>query len=140
MSHPGLFLRFLPVSALADHPAQVDCYDIVGETHAVTEGSLLAQLEKAKSASPSILLLDHIEALAKRSESSATGKTPAIVKVLEDITGLARQAAAETGFPIVLAGTVVDDDAVPGELLSVFKQDVTLSVCTTSPTNHPRRC
>lgn len=107
---------------------QVDCYDVVGESHAVTEGNLSAQLEKAISASPSILLLDHIEALAKRSESSATGRTPLIVKFVEGLLRQAKEKSATSGWPIVVAGTVVDEDAVPGDLLAVFKQDITLSV------------
>jgi peroxin-6 len=39
-----------------------------------------------------------------------------------------RAAAKETGWPCVLMGTVVDPDVVPGELLGVFKQDITISV------------
>lgn len=100
----------------------------MGESLALTEGNLQAQLEKASSAAPSILLLDHIEALAKRSESSATGKAPAIVKVLEDIVETASSAALASGWPVVIAGTTIDEDAVPGELLAVFKQDITLPV------------
>lgn len=106
----------------------MDCFDAIGESQAVTEGILLAQLEKATSASPSILLLDHIEALAKRSESSATGRAPPIVKVIEDLMDQARIGAATTGWPIIVIGTTVDEDSVPGELLAMFKQDITLPV------------
>jgi peroxin-6 len=107
---------------------QVDCYDIVGETTAVIEGSLQASLEKAKSAAPSILLLDHIEALVKRSESSATGKSPPIIKTIDDLLEDMRASALEIGWPIVLMGTTVDEDSVPGGLLSCFKQDLSISV------------
>jgi peroxin-6 len=107
---------------------QVDCYDIVGDTLTVTEGIVQAHLDKAKSAGPSILLLDHIEALAKRSDSSATGKSPPIVKVLDDLLETMQTAAAEIGWPIVFVGTTVDEDLVPGDLLSCFKQDIYISV------------
>jgi peroxin-6 len=107
---------------------QVDCYDIVGETTTVTEGSLQAYLDKAKSAGPSILLLDHIEALAKRSDSSATGKTPPIVKIVDDLLHNMRISATEIGWPIILMGTIVDEDLVPGDLLSCFKQDIYIAV------------
>ena len=110
--------------------SQVDCYDIVGETLTVTEGSLQAHMEKAKSAGPSILLLDHIEALAKRSDSSATGKSPPIVKIIDDLLDYMRIAAAQIGWPIVLMGTTVDEDLVPGDLLSCFKQDLYITVST----------
>jgi len=109
---------------------QVDCYDIVGETLAVTEGSLLAHMEKAKSTGPSIFLLDHIEALAKRSDSSATGKSPPIVKIINDLLDDMKIAAVQIGWPIVLMGTTVDEDLVPGDLLSCFKQDLYITVST----------
>jgi peroxin-6 len=96
----------------------------------VTEGSLQAHMEKAKSAGPSILLLDHIEALAKRSDSSATGKSPPIVKIIDDLLDDMRIAAAQIGWPIVLMGTTVDEDLVPGDLLSCFKQDLYITVRT----------
>lgn len=88
----------------------------------------MAQFEKAKSAAPSILLLHHIEALAKKAESAATGKVPPIVKFLDDLLGDMRTASLESGWPIVLMGTTIDEDSAPGDLLSCFKQDIQLSV------------
>lgn len=110
---------------------QVDCFDIVGENQAVTEGTLLAQFEKAKSAAPSILLLHHIEALAKKAESTATGKIPPIVKFIDDLLGDMRVSSMESGWPIILMGTIVDEESAPGDLLSCFKQDIQLSVSLT---------
>jgi peroxin-6 len=108
---------------------QLDCYDIVGDTLATTQGSLLAAADKAKSCSPSILLLQHVEALARKSESTAMGKQPPIVKVLEELLGGMKKASAEVGWPCVLVGTTVDVDAVPGEVLGVFKQEIAIPVC-----------
>lgn len=107
---------------------QVDCYDITGDTLQVTQGMLQARLEKAKNASPVIVLLHHIEALAKKSESSATGRQPPMVKVLEDALGHLRTASRETEWSCVLLGTTCDADSVPGELLGCFKQDVEINV------------
>lgn len=90
-----------------------------------------ARIDKARSTAPSILLLHHIEALAKKSESTATGRPPAVVKILEDAVASLREGAKESGWPCVLLGTVVDPDVVPGELLGVFKQDVIISVSQT---------
>lgn len=70
-----------------------------------------------------------MEALAKKSESSATGRAPSIVKVLDDVLGALSGFAAATGWPGVLIGTTVDEDSVPKEVLGIFKQDITLSVC-----------
>jgi peroxin-6 len=85
-------------------------------------------VDKARLAAPSILLLDHIEALAKRSEASATGKSPLIVKIINDLLKDMRTSAAEIGWPIVLMGTTVDEELVPADLLSCFKQDISIAV------------
>jgi peroxin-6 len=77
---------------------------------------------------PAILFLKHIEALAKKSESSATGKQPVIVTVLEDIMDQLRVASREIDWPCVLVGSTVDIDAIPGEVLGVFKQEIALGV------------
>ena len=107
---------------------QVECYDIVGESQATTEGTLLAQLEKARIAAPSILLLNHVEALAKKSESAATGKAPSIVNVLADVSDTLRRFGKVMGWPGVLIGSTADEDTVPKEILGVFKQEITLHV------------
>ncbi len=103
----------------------MECFDIVGDTHTITEGTIKAQLEKAKSCAPSIVLLNHVEALAKKSE---TGKAPQMLKVLEDALSFLKDGSAEMGWPLVLIGTTVDEDSVPPEILGCFKQDVNLSV------------
>ncbi|WVQ84914.1 hypothetical protein IAT38_007077 [Cryptococcus sp. DSM 104549] len=103
----------------------VECYDIVGDTPAVTAGSLLARLEKAQACAPSILVLHHIEALAKKTDSSVLGKQPPIVKVLEEVLAGAKKASAE-GWPVVVVGTTVDGDGVPVEVAGCFKQEVEL--------------
>jgi peroxin-6 len=107
---------------------EVDCYDITGDTLQVTQGSLQARLEKATTAAPAIVLLHHVEALAKKSESSATGRQPPMVKVLEDALGYLREASRETQWSCVLVGTTCDAESVPGEILGCFKQDVEMSV------------
>jgi peroxin-6 len=107
---------------------QVNCYDIIGDTPAFTQGSLLAAVDRVKMCGPAILFLKHIEALAKKSESSATGKQPVIVTVLEDIMDQLRVASREIDWPCVLVGSTVDIDAIPGEVLGVFKQEIALGV------------
>ena len=106
----------------------VECYDIIGETAPTTEGMIRAQLEKAKLCAPSILLLSHIEALSRKSESSATSRIPPIVKVLEDALAFLKTASVETRWPCMMMGTTVDEDAVPPAVLGCFKQDISLPV------------
>lgn len=84
---------------------------------------------KTKSCAPSLLLLKHVDVLAKKSESTATGKVPAIVKVLEDVLVELKVASGEAGWPCILVGTCADEDALLSEIGGVFKQDINLSVC-----------
>ena len=107
---------------------QVESYDIVGDTPAHTEGSILASVEKAKSCSPSLLVIRHIEALSRKSESGPSGRPPAVVKVLEDAMTSLREASAESGWPSLLVGTTNDADATPGEVLGCFKQETEIGV------------
>ena len=100
----------------------VECYDIIGDTAAFTEGSIQAQVGKASSCSPSILVLNHIEALCRKTESSAIGRVPPIVKVIEDALISLSSAAVQTGWPCVMIGTTADEDAVATEVLGCFKQ------------------
>ncbi|OCF40790.1 hypothetical protein I317_05402 [Kwoniella heveanensis CBS 569] len=114
----------------------VECYDIVGDTSAVTAGTLLARLEKAKGCAPSLLVLHHIEALAKKTESTVMGRPPPIVKVIEEIMSSARivrpiggsggdsSSSGEAEWPVVVMGTTVDGNALPNELAGCFKQEV----------------
>ena len=53
---------------------QAECFAVVGDTDAVTEGTLQAIAEKAVACAPSVLFLKHIEALARKSESLASGQ------------------------------------------------------------------
>ena len=107
---------------------EIEAYDIIGDTSAHIDGSLLAAAEKVKASSPSILLIKHIEALAKKADSGPSGRPPAVVKTLQDVLSALRGASAETEWPCVLVGTTSDVDAAPGEVLGCFKQEIEISV------------
>ncbi len=107
---------------------QVDAFDIIGDTPAHTEGSILAAVEKTKACSPSLLVIRRIEALSRKAESGSSGRPPAIVKVLEDAMQSLREASAESGWPSLLLGTTGDFEAVPGEVLACFKQEIDIGV------------
>ena len=53
---------------------QVNCFDILDEAPATTEGTLLAQAEKAQNCAPCVLLLRHVEALGRKSTGPRRGK------------------------------------------------------------------
>ncbi|XAO24331.1 hypothetical protein I312_103129 [Cryptococcus bacillisporus CA1280] len=108
----------------------VDCYDIIGDTPALTSGTLFARLSKSISCSPSLLVLHQVEALSSKSDSPL-GRPPAIVKVLEEVIDGARQmsnssSGSSSNWPVIVVGTTANADAVPSEVLGCFKQEVEL--------------
>lgn len=109
---------------------KVDCYDIIGDTPAVTSGTLLARLSKSISCSPSLLVLHHVEALSSKSDSPL-GRPPPIVRVLEEVIDGASQTSnsnseSSSSWPVFVIGTTADADAVPSEVLACFKQEIEL--------------
>ena len=111
----------------------VDAYDLIGETNNHLEGSLQAAMDKAASCSPSILLLLHIDALSRKTESTALGQSPPIVRILQDTQSKMRSVGMDTGFPLILMATTFDVDVLPGEVLTCFKQEIKLAVSDTAP-------
>ena len=102
-------------------------YDLAGESMTKLSGTVLASMDKATACAPSILLIRHIEALAKKTESTVLGSSPPIVRVLDDLNDKRLKIARETGFPCVLIGTAVDPEQLPSGLLSCFHQEMTLT-------------
>jgi peroxin-6 len=111
---------------------QVECYDIVGDTAATLEGTIRAQLEKAKSCTPSVLVLHHVEAFGRRSDQSTLSRPLSVVKVLEDALTYIKESSVETGWPCILLGTTADVEAVPSEILGCFKQEIDVAASIVS--------
>ncbi|RPD65775.1 AAA-domain-containing protein [Lentinus tigrinus ALCF2SS1-7] len=109
---------------LGIHLLEVDCYDVIGETDAKTEGTLRARFEKASSCSPCILLLKHIDAFAQSTQNQEPGKEPAIAEALRDCINDLQPSWNLTGFPVLLFGTTDNHDRVPPKVLSCFKHEV----------------
>lgn len=107
---------------------QLDCYDLLGETDVKTEGNLSARFERAASCTPCVLVLKHIEALARKSQTLETGQEPTITAVLEDCFNTARSAWVSSGYPLVCVATVTDPDKVPASLLGLFKEELSIEV------------
>lgn len=53
---------------------QVNCFDLVGQTDAKTEGILRARFEQAAECTPCFLVLRHLDALAQTTVSGESGK------------------------------------------------------------------
>ncbi|KAF8078217.1 AAA-domain-containing protein [Lyophyllum atratum] len=104
--------------------AHINCYDIISENDAKTEGTLRARLDKAKTCSPCILVLRHIEALAQTTQVLESGKEPTIANVLQECMEDMQDEWKITGYPVVILGTTSEPSRVPSSVLSSFKHEV----------------
>jgi peroxin-6 len=126
---------------LGVHLLELDCFDLVSDTEARTEGILRARFEKAADAAPAIVLLHNIEALAKKSQAMETGQEPHMTAVLRDCikdlrlrTGSsARQRPADdmtvsdrSPHPVAVFATTCDADKSPIGILACFKHEISL--------------
>ncbi|KAM5535554.1 hypothetical protein V8D89_010721 [Ganoderma adspersum] len=109
---------------LGIHLFEVDCYDVIGDTDAKTEGTLQARFERAADCSPCILLLRHIDAFAQSTQAQEPGKEPAVAEALRDCIASLQPSWNLTGFPVVLVGTTDSHERVPPKILSCFKHEV----------------
>ncbi|KAG8958992.1 peroxisomal assembly protein [Tulasnella sp. 419] len=113
---------------LGMHIYELNCFEIVGETDVKTEGTLRARFEQASGCSPCILLLRHIDALARTSQSLETGREPAIIPAFQECLNDLKQAWKLTGFPIIVVATTTDVDRVPVGVLGCFKHEIQFEV------------
>lgn len=108
------------------HLLALDCYDLLGETDVKTEGNLLARVERAAACTPCMLVLRHIEALARKSQAVETGQEPTIAATLQEAIRIASYAWKKTGYPLVVVGTASDADKVPVSVLGCFKEELAI--------------
>ncbi|KAH9924001.1 AAA-domain-containing protein [Epithele typhae] len=109
---------------LGVHLLEVDCYDVIGENDAKTEGTLQARFERAASCSPCVLLLRHIDAFAQSTQGQEPGKEPAVAETLRDCIAGLQPSWTLTGFPVLLFGATDNPDRVPPKVMSCFKHEV----------------
>ncbi|KAG5335902.1 hypothetical protein C0989_012586 [Termitomyces sp. Mn162] len=103
---------------------QINCYDVIGETDTKTEGTLRARFDKAKTCSPCVLLLRHIEALAQTTQALEPGKEPPIANVIKECIAGAQEDWKITGYPVVVLGTTSQPSRVPPNIISSFKHEI----------------
>lgn len=135
-------------------PLKLDCYELLGDTDTKTEGNLAARFDRAASCTPCILLLRHIEALARKSQVLETGQgenesvsaisisigslsltpsvgtesEPTIASTFQDCLKVAQEARKSTGYPLILVGTTTDVDKIPLSVLGLFKEEFAIEV------------
>ncbi|KAF9107306.1 peroxisomal assembly protein [Mortierella sp. AM989] len=113
------------VSDLAGiHLMEVNCFDIVSDTDAKTEIAVRAKFDKAVACGPCVLLLRHIDALARKSVALETGQEPILSTVLKDCFTQLGDAFKTMGHPVTVIATTGDIDKVPTSVLGCFLHEI----------------
>ncbi|KAF9052790.1 AAA-domain-containing protein [Panaeolus papilionaceus] len=106
------------------HLFEIDCYDLLGDTDTKTEGTLRARFEQAKTCTPCLLVLKHLEAFATNTQDPQTDKDSGVVMALRDCIEDIGSAWKMTGYPLILVGTMSEGSSSSSALLSLFKQEI----------------
>ncbi|PKI85101.1 peroxisomal assembly protein [Malassezia vespertilionis] len=94
----------------------LNCYELVSDTDARTEGMLRARFERARICAPCLVLLQHIDVLVRKGQEAAqSGVFKALQAFVKDPQGL------------VIVGTTEDEDACVPALLGLFNETLSLS-------------
>ncbi|KAG0308529.1 peroxisomal assembly protein [Dissophora globulifera] len=106
------------------HLMDVNCFDIASDTDAKTEVAVRAKFDKAVACGPCILLLHHIDALARKSVALETGQEPILSTVLKDCFTQLGDAFKTMGHPVTVIATTGDIDKVPTSVLGCFLHEI----------------
>ncbi|WFD42384.1 peroxisomal assembly protein [Malassezia psittaci] len=102
------------------HVFELNAFEIVADTDANTEGVLQAKIERAITCTPCILLLQNIDALAKKGQNEV--QTASLVKMLQRCMSQALDKARDKAFPLIFVGGTDDAEQCPPTLLACFNQ------------------
>ncbi|CEP13142.1 hypothetical protein [Parasitella parasitica] len=114
------------VEDLGVHLYEFSVYDIVSDTDAKTEVHLRAKFDKAAALAPCVILLKHMEGLAKKSAVVESGQEPLLATVLQECIQNVNAAHATTGYPVMVIATTGDIDALPSSVLSCFRHEISI--------------
>ncbi|GAN09823.1 AAA-domain-containing protein [Mucor ambiguus] len=115
------------VEDLGVHLFEFSVYDIVSDTDAKTEVHLKAKFDKAAALAPCVVLLRHMEGLAKKSAVVESGQEPLLATVLQECIRNVNAAHATTGYPVMVIATTGDIDALPSSVLSCFRHEISIN-------------
>jgi peroxin-6 len=110
------------------HLIELNCFDLIADTDARTEGMLRARFEQAASCAPAILLLQNVDALARKSQALETGQEPMMASVLQDCIKGLRELSTNTSpaMPVSVFGTTSSAEKCPMGILGCFKHELSL--------------
>jgi len=106
------------------HLMDVNCFDIASDTDAKTEVAMRAKFDRAVTCGPCILLLRHIDALARKSVALETGQEPILSTVLKDCFVQLGESFKTMGHPVTVIATTGDIDKVPTSVLGCFLHEI----------------
>ncbi|KAG1151472.1 hypothetical protein G6F37_001953 [Rhizopus arrhizus] len=112
--------------ALGVHIYEFSVYDILSDTDAKTEAYLRAKFDKAAALAPCVMLIKHMEGLAKKSAVVESGQEPLLAIVLENCIKNVNSTHATTGYPVMVIATTGDIDALPSSVLSCFRHEISI--------------
>lgn len=114
------------VEDLGIHLYEFSVYDVVSDTDAKTEAHLRAKFEKAAQLAPCVVLIRHMEGLAKKSAVVESGQEPLLATVLQECIQNVNHAGTG-GFPVMVIATTGDIDTLPSSVLSCFRHEVCMN-------------
>ncbi|CAO3662808.1 unnamed protein product [Rhizopus stolonifer] len=112
--------------ALGVHVYEFSIYDILSDTDAKTEAHLRAKFDKAAALAPCVVLIRHMEGLAKKSAVVESGQEPLLATVLENCIKSVNSTHATTGYPVMVIATTGDIDTLPSSVLSCFRHEMAI--------------
>lgn len=99
---------------------EISCFGLIGDNEAQTLGTLRAKLDRAYGCSPCVVVLQHLESIAKKSDQD--GKDEGIVSKLVDVL------ADYSGHGVLLAATSNDPDKISEAIRSRFQFEIEIGV------------
>ncbi|KAI8390353.1 P-loop containing nucleoside triphosphate hydrolase protein [Blakeslea trispora] len=111
---------------LGVHLYEFSVYDIISDTDAKTEVHLRAKFDKAAALAPCVVLIRHMEGLAKKSAVVESGQEPLLATVLQECIKSINNSHTTTGYPVMVVATASDIDALPSSVLSCFRHEISI--------------
>lgn len=126
--------KFTMASSIAQrfgiHVVEINCFAVVSENEANTEGSLRARIEMASSCAPCAIVIRHLDALSQSTPASELGKGITMSHALNDCLADVEARMKSTGSQIFVIATASDTSKVPAVLLSRFTNELVLKAPT----------
>lgn len=113
---------------LGIHVMELDCFQMIGDSDAKTVGTLKARLDRACQIAPCLVVLRHLDAIAKKSQQD--GRDPNIISSLNETMTQYLQSN------LIIAATTSDPDKLSDTIRNLFKFEIDVTV----PTESERKC